>query len=118
MEGYDIVLVTSLFAQPAFCEHFGTYSVDGGWQIAASWQSALGIAPTIGAIVGAYLNGWLTAKFGYRNVLLVSLAAMTAFIFLVFFAVNLAMILVGLIFCGVSWGVFATVAPAYASEVW
>ena len=118
MEGYDIVLVTSLFAQPAFCEHFGTYSADGGWQIAASWQSALGIAPTIGAIAGAYLNGWLTAKFGYRNVLLVSLAAMTAFIFLVFFAINLAMILVGLIFCGVSWGVFATVAPAYASEVW
>ena len=118
MEGYDIVLVTSLFAQAAFCEHFGTYSTDGGWQIAASWQSALGIAPTIGAIVGAYLNGWLTAKFGYRNVLLVSLAAMTAFIFLVFFAINLAMILVGLIFCGISWGVFATVAPAYASEVW
>ena len=118
MEGYDIVLVTSLFAQPAFCEHFGTYSADGEWQIAASWQSALGIAPTIGAIVGAYLNGWLTAKFGYRNVLLVSLEAMTAFIFLVFFAINLAMILVGLIFCGISWGVFATVAPAYASEVW
>lgn len=118
MEGYDIVLVTSLFAQPAFCEAFGTYNADGGWQIAASWQSALGIAPTIGAIVGAYLNGWLTAKFGYRNVLLVSLAAMTAFVFLVFFAINLAMILVGLILCGVSWGVFATVAPAYASEVW
>jgi SP family general alpha glucoside:H+ symporter-like MFS transporter len=48
----------------------------------------------------------------------VSLVAMTALVFLVFFAINLAMILVGLIFCGVSWGVFATVAPAYASEVW
>lgn len=42
MEGYDIVLVTSLFAQPAFAEAFGSYNPDAGWQISASWQSATG----------------------------------------------------------------------------
>ncbi|KAI7227064.1 sugar transporter [Hortaea werneckii] len=117
MEGYDIVLVTSLFAQNSFSRDYGSYSEGGGWQVAAKWQSALGIAPIIGAIVGAFLNGWLTVKFGFRKVLLVSLLAMTLFIFLIFFAVNLTMILVGLILCGISWGVFATVGPAYAAKV-
>ena len=117
MEGYDIVLVSSLFAQPAFAQKYGSYSDVGGWQIPGSWQSALGTAPTIGAIFGAFANGYLVHKFGYRPVLLVSLASMVAFIFLLFFATSTAMILVGLILCGLPWGVFATMAPAYASEV-
>ncbi|CAK1363638.1 General alpha-glucoside permease [Cercospora beticola] len=120
MEGYDIVLVTSLFGQPAFAERYGSYvasSTTGKWQIPAPWQSALGAAPTIGAVAGAFLNGWLTHKFGYRKVLLASLVAITAFIFLLFFATNLTMLLVGLVLCGLPWGVFATMAPAYASEV-
>jgi SP family general alpha glucoside:H+ symporter-like MFS transporter len=118
MEGYDIVLVTSLFAQPAFAERYGSFSPGSGWQITASWQSALGIAPMVGAILGAFLNGYLALKFGYRKVLLVALVAMTAFIFLLFFANSLGMLLAGLILCGVPWGVFATMAPAYASEAW
>ena len=117
MEGYDIVLIYSLFAQPAFAKRFGTFTPDHGWQIPAAWQSALGTAPTIGAIVGAFLNGYLAHKFGYRKVLLVSLVAITAFIFLMFFATSLGMLLAGLILCGIPWGVFATMAPAYASEV-
>jgi len=117
MEGYDIVLVTSLFAQPAFTSRYGTYSTKGGWQIPGPWQSALGTAPTIGAIFGAFANGYLTHKFGYRKVLLVSLLSIIAFIFLLFFATSTTMLLIGLIFCGIPWGVFATMAPAYASEV-
>ncbi|KAF2217804.1 hypothetical protein CERZMDRAFT_80476 [Cercospora zeae-maydis SCOH1-5] len=120
MEGYDIVLVTSLFGQPAFAERYGSYlasSTTGKWQIPAPWQSALGAAPTIGAVAGAFLNGWLTHKFGYRKVLLASLVAITGFIFVLFFATNLTMLLIGLILCGIPWGVFATMAPAYASEV-
>ncbi|KAJ9133758.1 Sugar/inositol transporter [Pleurostoma richardsiae] len=117
MEGYDIVLVTSLFAQPAFTERYGTYSENGGWQISGAWQSALGAAATIGAIFGAFANGYLTNKFGYIRVLLGSLGCIVAFIFLLFFATSTAMLTVGLILCGIPWGVFATSAPAYASEV-
>ncbi|SMR45196.1 unnamed protein product [Zymoseptoria tritici ST99CH_1A5] len=116
MEGYDIVLVSSLFAQPAFSQRYGI-RVDDGYQIPAPWQSGLGTAPTIGAIMGAFLNGWLTHKFGYRKVLIVSLAAIIAFIFPLFFAPSLAVLLIGLILCGIPWGVFATMAPAYASEI-
>ena len=49
--------------------------------------------------------------------MIVALFFMTAFIFIVFFAQNTATLLVGQILCGFSWGVFATVGPAYASEV-
>lgn len=117
MEGYDIVLVGSLFAQPAFAERYGRQLPDGTYSVAGPWQSALNSAPTIGAIFGAFINGYLTTHFGYRKVLLASLGLMTAFIFVLFFATSTAVLLVGLILCGVPWGVFATMGPAYASEV-
>ena len=40
---------------------------------------------------------------------------MTATIFLLFFAPNLSVLLVGQLLCGIPWG--ATMGPAYASEV-
>lgn len=46
-----------------------------------------------------------------------ALFLMNAFVFVVFFAPSLAVLLVGQILCGLSWGVFAIVGPAYASEV-
>ncbi|KAI9733634.1 MAG: hypothetical protein M1834_003236 [Cirrosporium novae-zelandiae] len=117
MEGYDIVLVNSLYAQEAFAKRYGTYTESGGWQLSGAWQSALGAAPTIGAVFGAFINGYLTHKWGYRRVLLVSMVMITAFIFFLFFATSTTLLLVGLILCGLPWGVFATMAPAYASEV-
>ncbi|KAK8039556.1 hypothetical protein PG993_007967 [Apiospora rasikravindrae] len=118
MEGYDIVLMSSFFAQPAFSEHFGTYDPGTGkYQITAPWQSGLSNAVSVGTMVGAFANGYFTHKFGYRRVLLASLGLITLFIFLPFFAVNLPMLLVGEFLCGVPWGVFATMAPAYASEI-
>ncbi|CAF3477451.1 unnamed protein product [Fusarium graminearum] len=118
MEGYDIVLISSFFAQPAFREHYGTYqpSTDT-WQITASWQNALSNAVSVGTIIGAFANGYFTHKLGYRKVLLASLVAICGFIFISFFSPNLPVLLVGQFLCGIPWGVFATMAPAYASEV-
>ncbi|OAA65551.1 Sugar/inositol transporter [Niveomyces insectorum RCEF 264] len=117
MEGYDIVLVMSLVAQPEFTQRYGSYTEAAGWQVSGPWQSALNAAPTIGAIFGAFANGYLTHRFGYVRVLLSSLVSIVAFIFLLFFAPSAAVLIVGLILCGIPWGVFATSAPAYASEV-
>lgn len=117
MEGYDIVLVGSLFAQPAFAKKYGRLLEDGTYSVSGPWQSALNVAPTVGAIFGAFMNGYLTTHFGYRKVLLASLVAITAFIFPLFFANSTAVLEVGLILCGIPWGVFATMGPAYASEV-
>lgn len=118
MEGYDIVLIFSFFAQSAFAKKYGDYIPSSdSYQISASWQAGLSNAVGVGAIIGAFANGYFTHKFGYRKVLLASLASIVAFVFLTFFAPNLPVLLVGELLCGIPWGVFATLAPAYASEV-
>ncbi|KAF2272710.1 MFS alpha-glucoside transporter-like protein [Westerdykella ornata] len=118
MEGYDIVLMNSFFAQPAFSRKYGEYQADSGtYQITASWQNGLSNAVSVGTMVGAFANGWFSHKMGYRPVLLASLALLCAFVFISFFAPNLPVLLVGQFLCGLPWGVFATMAPAYASEI-
>lgn len=118
MEGYDIVLINSFYAQPAFSRKYGDFDPrTNTYQISAPWQTGLSNAVSVGTIFGAFANGYFTHKFGYRPVLLVSLAFISAFIFISFFAPNLPVLLVGQFLCGVPWGVFATMAPAYASEI-
>lgn len=118
MEGYDIVLINSFYAQPAFSRKYGDFDArTNSYQISASWQNGLGNAVSVGTIVGAFANGYFTHRFGYRPVLLVSLALICAFIFISFFSPSLPVLLVGQFLCGCPWGVFATMAPAYASEI-
>lgn len=86
-------------------------------QITASWENSLSNAVSVGTIIGAFANGYFTARLGYCKVLLASLAAITVFIFVPFFAPNLPVLLVGKFFCGIPWGVFATMVLAYALEI-
>lgn len=118
MEGYDIVLNGNLMAQPAFQKAYSDrYGEKLGYQISGPWQAGLGNGTAVGTIIGAFANGWLTERFGYRRMPVASLVAVTGFIFITFFAHNLPMLLAGSILCGLPWGVFATMAPAYASEI-
>ena len=68
-------------------------------------------------ILEGFLNGYLSARFGYKKVILGALFFMNWFIFFPFFARSAEVLLVGQILCGLTWGVFATTGPAYASEV-
>ncbi|KAL2871432.1 general substrate transporter [Aspergillus lucknowensis] len=118
MEGYDIVLISSFIAQPSFRDQYGEFDPGtDSHQITAPWQNGLINAVSIGTIIGAFANGFFVQKYGYRKVLLASLVAISAFIFVSFFSTNLPTLLVGQLLCGIPWGVFATMAPAYASEV-
>ncbi|KAI0569723.1 AraJ, Arabinose efflux permease [Pyrenophora tritici-repentis] len=118
MEGYDIVLMYSFFAQPAFARKFGEFNQGTGtYEITASWQNGLSNAVSCGTIIGAFANGYFIHRHGYRPVLMVSLTAICAFIAISFFAPNAPVLLVGQFLCGIPWGVFATMAPAYASEI-
>ncbi|KAI1015505.1 hypothetical protein LB504_010888 [Fusarium proliferatum] len=117
MEGYDVVLMGGLIPQPAFQRHFGSYYKEHGYQVSGPWQIGLSNAATCGTIFGALANGWLTQRFGYRKTILGSLFAIACFIFVTFFAQSLSMLVIGQILCGLPWGVFATLAPAYASEI-
>jgi SP family general alpha glucoside:H+ symporter-like MFS transporter len=118
MEGYDIVLMNSFFAQPAFSQKYGSFDAGTNkYQISASWQNGLSNAVSVGTIIGAFANGYFCHRYGYRPVLLVSLGLICAFILISFFAPSLPVLLVGQFLCGIPWGVFATMAPAYASEI-
>lgn len=58
----------------------------------------------------------LVSRFGHKAVLLGALISLSSFIFITFFAQTAAVLLVGQFLAGFPWGVFATTAPAYASE--
>jgi len=118
MEGYDIVLIGSFFGLPSFTKKYGTFlNNTSGYQISAPWQAGLSNGTSIGTFIGSMLNGYFVFKFGYRKTLLFSLCLIVGFIFIPFFAPSLPVLLLGQILCGIPWGVFATMAPAYASEV-
>ncbi|TFB02457.1 Maltose permease MAL31 [Trichoderma ghanense] len=118
MEGYDTILMGNFFGYPEFAKKYGTdYGGSVGYQVSAPWQSGLNMGSTVGAIFGGILNGYLVSQFGYRPVLMGALFFMNAFIFIVFFANSAAVLLVGQILCGLSWGIFSVASPSYASEV-
>lgn len=118
MEGYDTSLLGNFYAFPAFAKKFGTFDAPSGtYQLSAPWQAGLGNSSGVGAFFGSLLNGYLVDRFGQKRVLLSSLVALTGFLFIVFFANRIEVLLVGEILCGFPWGIFATIAPAYASEV-
>jgi SP family general alpha glucoside:H+ symporter-like MFS transporter len=117
MEGFDKVLINSLFAAPAFKQRYGSQLPDGSWEITAAWQAGLTNGAFVGEIFGLLLNGYIADRFGYRKTMMGALFIVNLFIFIVFFAQNIEMLLVGLICCGIPWGVFQTLTCTYAAEV-
>jgi SP family general alpha glucoside:H+ symporter-like MFS transporter len=119
MDGYDTALIGTLFGFPAFQQRFGVPvpGSPGTFQITAKWQDALGLASPLGNIVGIFVNGILTERFGHKKTLLGFIIWLTACIFIAFFAPSVQVLFVGELLCGLSWGCFTTLAPAYASEV-
>ncbi|TIA44682.1 sugar porter family MFS transporter [Aureobasidium pullulans] len=120
MEGFDIVLINSLMALPAFQRRFGELSPDGGYQISAAWQSGLSNGALVGEVIGLLFIGYIVERVGYKKTMIGSLIALTGFIFIVFFAQSLPMLLVGEILMGIPWtfrGAFQTLTTTYAAEV-
>ncbi|KAJ5951053.1 Major facilitator superfamily domain general substrate transporter, partial [Penicillium vulpinum] len=118
MEGCDTALIGSLYAYPRYAQRFGALDPSTNtYQIQAKWQSAMGSGPQAGAVVGALLNGYLIQRFGYRPAFTLGVVLMAAFAFVSFFGMSIELQAVGQILCGVPWGIFATIGPAYASEV-
>jgi SP family general alpha glucoside:H+ symporter-like MFS transporter len=117
MEGYDMKLIGSLNAQPAFSKRYGEQIADGSYEIPAAWQAGLANGATIGSLVGLYLNGHLSERLGFRKTMIWSLALMICTIFIPFFAPSVGVLLVGQVCQGIPWGVFQTLTATYAAEV-
>ncbi|KAF9885307.1 hypothetical protein FE257_013024 [Aspergillus nanangensis] len=117
MEGYDVVLMGSFYGYPAFNRKYGNLMSDGNYGLTAAWQAGLSNAMNCGQILGLFVNGIVSEKFGYRRTMMVSLIATTGFIFILFFAQNVQTLLVGEILMGIPLGVYQTLSVTYASEV-
>ncbi|EEP75381.1 hypothetical protein UREG_00227 [Uncinocarpus reesii 1704] len=117
MEGYDISLVGNFYAFPQFNRKYGVRLENGDYQVPPSWQSGLSNGAAVGEIIGLFINGWASERFGYRKTIMTSLAFLTAFISIFFTAQNVQSLLAAEILCGVPWGVFQTLTITYASEV-
>ncbi|KAK9240072.1 general substrate transporter [Lipomyces kononenkoae] len=117
MEGYDTLLLGSFYGFPAFVRKFGTLQPDGSYQVSAPWQAGLSNGCQVGEIFGLFFAGYASERFGYRKTMISALVAISAFVFIQFFAPNVQTLQAGYILCGLAWGVFQTITTAYAAEV-
>ncbi|KAI8937323.1 hypothetical protein NX059_006530 [Plenodomus lindquistii] len=118
MEGYDLALLGSLYGSPQFNRKYGVLNpATGKYGVKASWQSALSNGARAGEVIGLIINGFVSERYGYRKTMIGALIAMTAFIFILFFAPNVQTLVIGEVFCGIPWGMFQTLTTQYASEV-
>ncbi|KAF6816665.1 MFS maltose permease [Colletotrichum sojae] len=118
MEGYDLSLLGNLYSSPYFNQKYGEYSeAQGKYVLSAAWQSGLSNGARAGEVLGLILAGWTADRYGYRITTIGFLIMMIVFIFVLFFAPNIQILVLGEVLCGIPWGAFQSVTPAYASEV-
>ncbi|KAK9358964.1 hypothetical protein V1504DRAFT_441685 [Lipomyces starkeyi] len=104
MEGYDLILLGSLYAFPTFVRKYGELQPNGSYQIPAAWQAGLGNGARAGEILGLFATGIISERIGYRKTMLGALFALTGFIFLLFFAKDIVMLQIGEVLCGTPMG--------------
>lgn len=86
---------------PAFQRQFGIpVGDDGHHEIPGPWQIGLRMGQTGGSIIGAFINGWASPRYGFRPVFMVGLFCMNAFIFISFFGKTIEIQVIGQAFCG------------------
>lgn len=103
MEGYDLALLGNLYASPAFNQKYGVFNAaKNKFEVPASWQSALSNGARAGEILGLILAGWTADRYGNRMTVIIFLVLMILFIFVLFFAPNVQVLVVGEVLCGMS----------------
>ncbi|KAB8227423.1 hypothetical protein ETB97_009443 [Aspergillus alliaceus] len=116
MEGYDISLVNNFYAFDQFNRKYGELTSDGKYEVPARWQAGLSNGAYVGEIIGLFLNGWASERFGYRYTIITCLILITAWTAIFFTAPNVQALLAAEILAGIPWGVFQTLTVTYASE--
>ncbi|KIW20214.1 hypothetical protein PV08_00789 [Exophiala spinifera] len=117
MEGYDVCLLSNFYGFPQFQKKYGEQLPDGSWQIPAPWQSGLSNGANVGEIIGLFINGWVSERYGYRYTVMTCLMLIVIFTAVFFTAQTVVALQVAEILCGIPWGVFQTLTITYASEV-
>lgn len=101
MEGYDLALLGNLYASQPFNRKYGTLNPSTGkYAVSAAWQSGLSNGARAGEILGLILAGWTVERWGYKKSMVGFLVAMIAFVFVLVFAPNVGVLVVGEVLCG------------------
>lgn len=120
MRMYDIGIINSFFALPAFRERYG-FPVPGnpgaGKQVPANWQVALGIASLVGQVIGATLVTWPMEWWGRRKTLAACLTMTAALTFMQVFAPSIEVLTASEYLSGVVWGSYQVLIPTYSAEL-
>lgn len=103
MEGYAVMLLSSFYALPQFNRKYGQQQPDRTFVVPASWKYGLSNGALCGEILGLFLTGIFQDRYGYRKTICAALLMVTGFIFILFFANGVEMLLVGEILCGIPW---------------
>lgn len=93
-----------MFAYAPFQKRYGVQLPDGTYQLTAPWQTGLSNGALVGEILGLFVTGIVAEAFGYRKTIITALMLVIAFVFIVFFAHSIEMLLVGEILLGIPWG--------------
>ncbi|KAJ3457880.1 hypothetical protein MRS44_015021 [Fusarium solani] len=117
MESYDLILLKSFYAYPAFRKAYGEQLPDGTWSIPSRWQVGLSMSMNVGLIIGGLINGWISDKYSPRKVMVCCHVVLTGFIFITFFATSVKVLLAGILLLSIPCGFFITSASSYVSEV-
>lgn len=117
MEGYDVCLLSNFYGFPQFNKKYGELLPDGTYQVPARWQAGLSNGANVGEIIGLFINGFVSERYGYRYTVMTCLVLIIAFTAIFFTAKDVIALQVAEILCGIPWGVFQTLTITYASEV-
>ncbi|WYZ40183.1 hypothetical protein EsH8_IV_000524 [Colletotrichum jinshuiense] len=128
-EGYELALMGNFFSLSQFQNLFG-YSPDrsgAAKEIPALWQSMILTCSQFGQVSAMYFAGLSMDKFGYRKIMMFSLASVMVLLLVNFFATaalptggykaGLGVILAGEFLLGMPWGSFQACVLAYASDI-
>ena len=117
MEGYDVCLLSNFYSFPQFNKKYGQQLSDGTYQVPAPWQAGLSNGANVGEVIGLFINGYVSERFGYRYTVMTCLTLIIGFTAIFFTAKSVVDLQVAEILCGIPWGVFQTLTITYASEV-
>ncbi|KAG6006882.1 hypothetical protein E4U21_006601 [Claviceps maximensis] len=117
MTGFDAQIITSFYALPAFQRKYGDHLGSGKYEIAAPWQTGLGMGNPIGQILGSLASSYPLHYLGRRKTLAICCCWSIGFVFIQFFATSIGMLCAGEILGGLAYGFYVVIAPTYASEV-
>ncbi|OAA44120.1 Sugar/inositol transporter [Metarhizium rileyi] len=115
MAGFDAQIITSFYALPAFQRKYGD-RVGDHYEVAAPWQTGLGMGNPIGQAVGALASSYPLHYLGRRKTLGLCCIWSIGFVFVQFFATSIGMLCAGEVLGGLAYGFYVVIAPTYASE--